>query len=258
MTEPLPGGPGSLSVSRKLLRILQTFDRSTDALTLTQIARRSDLPTSTALRLLRDLCEAGFLERVERDYRIGGTMFELGMLAPFHTALREVALPVMQDIQAATAQNVHLGILERGSVLVVQQLTGRSAVPTPARVGGRLPAHSTAVGKALLAFADAEEVEPILAAGLRRITPHTIRDVDAMRRELAATRSRGWSSAEQENSMGTISVGAPVFGAQQTVVAALSIVHPTGEADQLHRYVHALRTAANTISRTWLSRHPVH
>ncbi|QVQ50908.1 IclR family transcriptional regulator [Spiractinospora alimapuensis] len=245
-----------MSASRKVLRILLVFEKSATPLSLSDISRRSGVPTSTALRILRDLCEEGFLEKVERQYQIGGKMFELGMRAPFHNALREVALPIMQDIQSATSQNVHLGVLEHGSVLVVQQLSGRSAVATPARVGGRLPAHSTSVGKALLAFSSPERVQEIVDAGLAPVTKHTIRTASALRQDLATTRTRGWSMATQENSIGTISVAAPVFGIDQYAVAALSIVHPFDETAHVQRYVHALRTAANTISRMWLSTNP--
>lgn len=243
---------------RRILAVLLTFEQASDPLSLSEVARRADLPASTTLRLLRELCDARLVERIDGNrYHVGARLFELGMRAPIQRTLREVALPVMEDLYAATRENVHLGVLDVDSVLVIQQLTGNRSVRTPARSGARLPAHATANGKTLLAFSSPELVDEILRRGLHRITDHTICSERLLREQLQEIRERGWAMASQENSLGTLSVGAPVLGHDGYAVAAVSLVVPTSTSASVQRFAHAVLTAANTITRTWAHAQPM-
>ncbi|MFH5822317.1 IclR family transcriptional regulator [Georgenia sp. AZ-5] len=244
--------------ARRLLAVLLAFEQDTQPLSLSEAARRADLPTSTVLRMLRELCDVRFLERVDGNrYQIGARLFELGMRAPVQRTLREVALPVMEDLYGATRENVHLGILDPDGVLVIQQLTGKRSVRTPASSGARLPAHATANGKTLLAFAAPQLVEQVLQRGLPRITQHTICSRRELEEQLQEIRERGWAMAKQENSLGTMSVGAPVIGLEGHAIASLSLVVPVNTSTEVQRFAHAVRTAANTISRLWAHTHPL-
>ncbi|NUL45793.1 IclR family transcriptional regulator [Cellulosimicrobium funkei] len=255
MTEPNDPMP-PLGTANRLLAVLLTFEQDGAALSLSEVARRTALPTSTARRLLGQLCAARMLERVDDGrYQVGARLFELGMRAPVPRLLREVAVPVMEDLHSATRENVHLGILDVDSVLVIQQHTGNRSVPTPARSGARLPAHSTANGKALLAFSRPELVNQVLAGGIPRITEYTVSSTTTLRDQLDEARDRGWAVSQQENSLGTLSVGAPIFGHDGYAVAALSNVIPA-TTREFQPYAHAVKTASMTITRLWAQAQP--
>lgn len=144
--------PGA-TVGSRLLAVLDCFDVDHRELTLTEIAQRADLPLSTARRLITELTEWGGLERLSSGgYRIGVRLWQVGSLAPQARNLREAALPHMHDLFEATRENVQLAVLDGLEALCLEKITGTKSVPTVTHVGGRLPLHTTGVGKVLLAF----------------------------------------------------------------------------------------------------------
>ncbi|MEV1286456.1 IclR family transcriptional regulator [Micromonospora sp. NPDC049679] len=239
--------PGN-SVTSRALRVLEAFSAQRRELTLSEIARFTGLPLTTAHRLIADLAEWGALERDEQGhYRIGLRLWEVAALAPRSVGLREAALPFLEDLYEATHENVHLAVRDGDEALYVERISGRGAVSVVSRVGGRLPLHATGVGLVLLAYADTEVQERILGAPLRRFTDRTLTSPAELRRVLAEVRrtrigiSRGYL---EENAL---SVAAPVAGPSGTVVAALSIVVPMSRAPG--PFLPAVTAAARGVSR---------
>lgn len=242
------------SVTSRIFAILDAFVPGEARLTLTEIARRTGLPLATTHRLVHELLRVGGLEREEGGtYRIGVRLWEIGSLAPIRGGLRELAMPFMEDLYEATHENVQLAVLAGGEAMILEKISGRESVHIVTRVGGRLPLHATGVGKVLLAHASADLVETVLAAPLERLAPRTIIDPAELRRDLALVRSRGWAATRDEMTAGAMSVGAPVYGPEQHVVAALSVVVDSraGEPDRL---VPSVRTAARSLSRQLVDR----
>lgn len=248
---PVNAPPPPKGMAQRVIAVLFAFGRDDTSLSLSEIARRTGLPTSTALRILKELVAARVLERTENGtYEVGLRLFEIGMRAPAQRVLRELAIPVMEDLYEVTHENVHLGVLDGTSILVIQQVTGRRSVRTPARSGGRLPAYATANGRALLAFSDEATVESVIAQGLTPQTRHTVTLPSLLRERLRETAEAGFAVVREENSMGTVSVGAPVLDGQGRAIAALSVVFRSTRVDA-GRFGPALRTAATTLGRLW-------
>ena len=253
-----PQGPsaGTGSVTARALQLLDAFTADRPALTLTELASRSGLPLSTAHRLVHDLATWGALERA-RDgrYRVGLRLWEVACLAPRGLGLREHALPFLEDLSQVTHENVQLGVREGVHVVFVERIAGSRAVPVLTRVGGRFPLPPTGVGLVLLAYAPAEVQEQVLAAPLRRFTPHTLVAPAQLRQVLAEVRRSGHAVSDRQVTTDTISVAAPVWGPEGGVVAALSVVvrHDGVPASTL---VPAVRAAARGISRAVGAREP--
>jgi DNA-binding IclR family transcriptional regulator len=165
---------------------------------LTELARRSGLPKTTAFRLSGELVRLGLLEREGEEYRLGGRLFELGSLVPRRSTLRETDLPYLQDLFEATNETVHLGVRDQHDVVYLERIPGHGAVRLPSRIGGRLPLTCTAVGKALFAFSGPELVEEILDAPLRRLTPHSITDPARTCTAVEQAQASGVAYEEQE------------------------------------------------------------
>ena len=152
--------PGRSTASR-LLSVLEVFTAQAEELNLVEIAERAGMPVATTYRLIRELTTWGALERLaNRRYRVGLRLWEVGSLAPRQRDLREVSRPYLQDLYQATRENVQVGVPDGNGVLIVEMVSGRNAVPTVTRVGGRLPLHATAVGKVTLAFSGPELHSP--------------------------------------------------------------------------------------------------
>ena len=237
------------SVSARLLGLLDVFTADQPQLTLSEISTRTGVPLSTTHRLVGELVVWGALERAPSGrFRIGLKLWELGSLAPQGLPLREVALPLMEDLYEATHENVQLSVLRGKEAVFVERLAGRDAVQTLTRVGGRFPIHATGGGLVLLAHAPVDVQEEVLEAPLEKYTPMTIQDPTRLRRELAEVRHRGYAISDRQVTMDAISVASPVLDARDRVVAALSLVvaHETAQPMQL---VPLVRSTARSISR---------
>lgn len=241
--------PGRSVVSRTLA-VLFAFDARHRRLTLTELATRAELPVPTAHRLVGELVTGGALvRRPDGRYVVGRRLWDLGLLAPVQSGLREVAAPFLNDIHAATLATVHLAIRDGAQVLYLERLSGRASVPVVSGAGSRLPMHATGVGKVLLAHAPADVREQVFAS-LTRLTPYTVTRQARLREQLARVVRDGYATTVEEMTLGACSVAVPVRAAGAgPVVAALGIVVPALKRDR-PRLLGALRVAAQGISRS--------
>jgi DNA-binding IclR family transcriptional regulator len=237
------------SVTSKVAAVLDAFLPSTRELSLTELASRTGLPTTTTYRLVSDLVEWGGVERgANGGYRIGIRMWEIGSLAITSSKLRDIVVPYMQDLYESTHENVQLAVLDGTDALYVEKISGRKSSPIRTRRGGRLPLHATGVGKVLLAYAPGDLVQALLQHNLRRYTPYTIVEPAALLRALAEIRRVGVGYAREELTVGSVSVAAPLFDSAGQAVAAMSLVARSSRVD-LRRLAPAVRTAAISASR---------
>lgn len=237
------------SVTQRVLGILDAFGPGREALSLSEISQRAALPLATTHRLVAELARWGALERDERGvYRIGLRLWEIATLAPRGTALRDAALPFLEDLYVATHENAQLAVLDGLEVVYVERISGRHAVHVFTRVGGRFPAHATGVGLVLLAYADLPTQERAIAGPLRRFTDKTISSGEQLRRALAEVRRTGIAVSDGQVELHALSVAAPVYGPADDVVAAVSIVVPSRRHSPA-ALAPAVRAAARGISR---------
>jgi DNA-binding IclR family transcriptional regulator len=245
----LPIGPGASapSVLWKAFDVLGAFSHRHRVLTLAQIVRHTGLPKSTVHRVLAMLAEVGAVEQADGGYRIGLRMFTLGALPP-EAALREAALVHLEELHRYTGQTLHFAVLRGAEVTYLEKLPGRKGVPTPAIIGDRLPAHCTAVGKALLTFSADETVAAALAGPLPRRTGKSLVTAERVRSQLDAIRVSGFALDREESADGLACVAVPVLVRDQAV-AAVSVAFPAS-AGSGQILVNPLRQAAAAISRS--------
>ena len=238
--------PGA-TVTSRALALLGAFDEQHRRLTLTELAQRAALPVPTTHRLVGELVAWGALARTASgEYVVGRRLWDLGLLAPVQTGLRQLASPFLHDIYAATLATVHLAVRDGGEVLYLDRLAGHASVPVVSTIGSRLPLHSTGVGKVLLAHAP-PDVQAAALARLVRITPYTITQPGTLRRQLARVVRDGYATTVEEMSLGACSVAVPIRRGED-VVAALGIVVPSLKKDR-PRLVAALQVAARGVGR---------
>lgn len=247
MSGRLPSDERSLTT--KTLDVLGAFTASRPYLTLSQISRAADLSLTTTHRIVGDLVEWQALERgSDGRYHVGLRLFETAALSPRGLPLREVALPLMEDLYEATHENVQLAVREGLEVVYVERLAGRGAVRVLTRVGGRFALHSTGVGLVLLAHAPDDVVEQVLAGPLTRWTDHTVTDAATLRRTLADVRLRGVAVSDRQVTDDAVSIASPIQDRNDAVVAALSVVMHA-DAPSPAAVIPAVRAAARSISR---------
>lgn len=239
--------PGASLVDRTL-DVLTAFDDQHRRLRLADLATRSGLTPPTTLRIVRRLVAGRLLERQEdATYVVGRRLWDLGLLAPVQTELREVAAPFLQDLQAVTRATVHLAERDGDRALYLDRLSGVASVPVVSRAGSRLPLHATGVGKVLLAHAPAD-VQAAVLADLERVTAYTVTSPRLLSAQLERVRREGFSTTEEEMTLGACSVAVPILAPDGEVVAALGIVVASLRRER-PRLVAALTVAAAGISR---------
>ncbi|MGY4712071.1 IclR family transcriptional regulator [Mycolicibacterium sp. CBM1] len=222
------------------------------AVSATELARRVGLYQSTTYRVLVALQRNGMVERVGTKYRLAGGWQQLTRAngAQMHTRLADALLPYLTELFVKTKHTVHLATLDHVDVLYLAKLHGHASVATPSTVGGKLPAHCTAAGKAILAY-NPDAVAAIVASPLRRLTPRSITDPNVLARQLAAVHRDGVAVEHHESRMGVACVAAPVLGRSGKGQVAISISVPAHV--DLGPMSRLLRSVCASVSRALAS-----
>ncbi|VXC31762.1 IclR family transcriptional regulator [Arthrobacter sp. 8AJ] len=235
------------TVTSKVLSILEAFETSRGALSLTDIADKSGLPLSTAHRLVNELTDWGFLSREPNGrYQLGIRLWELAQNTG--RQLRDAAHPYIQDLFSLTGETAHLAIRAGNEVLYIDRVYGSKRVPRASRVGGRLPMHATAVGKVILAFEDDWVRDAYLHRDLERATAHTHIDPQKFTAELADIHAQGYATTLEEVRLGSCSIAVPVFHTGR-IGAAIGLVLPTAQASTMTRYLPVLKGISAQIEK---------
>jgi len=236
------------SVTSKVIAILMTF-RSGEAYSLTEIARLTGLPVSTARRLATELLDWGMLQRTgEGQFRIGTQLRAIAdQAATAVPNLHERARRVMEDLAAAAGRAVvRLGVLQRAEIAYLEKEPGDHPVPI-AFGSATMPLHPTAMGRALLAFAPPGLVDAVVDRGLCRYTAYTTTDPDQFRHALSVVRLTRVAVCRREYDLKFCTAAVPVFGAGGRVVAALELSMRDGQDLRLVRP--PLIVAGRSLSR---------
>jgi DNA-binding IclR family transcriptional regulator len=247
---PAVSAPARPTAAGRVLSVLDAFGPRHRLLSLSEIARRAGLTLPTAHRLVRELLEFGALERdAEGRYSVGLRLLELSALAPRGLELREVAFPYLDDLHQTTRGAVHLGVRDGLEVVYVETMRTRMRHPISSRVGDRWPVHASGMGLVLLAYADHEIQERVLAAPLERFTELTVTDPRELRRRLAQIRRTGVAVARGQITLPNLAVAVPVHGGDGRVAAAVSVV-VEAEGARPRELAAALKQVARAITRS--------
>ena len=227
---PAPTGPADTHTGLRSVSIaasvLDCFAAHRE-LGATQVARELGVAKSTACRMLSALADGGLLDRAAGGrYRLSLRVFELGVLAAERMPVRDVARPVLMDLQELLGEMVQLGVPAAGHVAYIDRYgSTRLGSQFNGEVLRRVPGYSSSSGRVLAAF-DERILRETLAVPRRKHTPFTIIDAERLSRVLQAARTAGWVGTREEFTPGYSSVAAPVLVGSRPA-AAISVVGPT-------------------------------
>ncbi|WP_430335334.1 IclR family transcriptional regulator [Rhodococcus sp. ACT016] len=214
-------------------------------LTLSQTTRLTGIPSSSAHRLLEKMVSMRWLNRVGSRYELGVRLFELGSRAIRNHWFHRVSLPIMQELHRTTGAVVHLAFLDGADGVYWEKLSGSFGANVPSRIGGRYPAHRSAVGKALLTQIPSEALDdPIFD----HVETGVVGGRKALRAELERAASEGvtYDRGTLTSSLGC--VGAPLSKGIPKP-AAISICGPVDRVTKDRRMIEAVQRAAAAIER---------
>lgn len=218
-----------------------------------ELARAMELPKSTVQRALGTLHTAGWIRQTGSTptrWTLTTKALLIGRQATGELGLRDVAVPVMEELRRSVDETVHLAVPEGERVVLVERLETTQPVRIVLPLGQNLSGHASANGKAILAARSPEAIERYLAQDLTRFTATTIDDAAALRAELDAVRTRGYALNQGEWREDVSAVAAPVLGPDGTPVASVSINMPSSRCDRerLDALGAHVRAAAREIS----------
>jgi DNA-binding IclR family transcriptional regulator len=234
------------SVVDRIVRLIAAFPQDVGALQLSELAARAGLPLTTTHRLVGQLAGHGLLDTGPGGtVRPGLRLWELVNRTSPALALRQAAMPFMEDIQHVLNQNVNLAVLDGWEALFVERLSRRGSVANRAQVAGRMPIHISSAGLALMAHQDKAlqgEYLDQFADPDRKINRDDVRAL------LAETAHQGFAQLKGVVDPDTWGIAVPVLNRKQRAVASLGVVVPLREM-RLQALVPALQTAARGIAR---------
>lgn len=256
MTQPAPEGakdPYLLASLHRGLEVLDCF-AGRNSWSLAELAAHLGQSKPTIFRVLHTLEQFGYLSKDPATGRHvpGLRLHALGAAAVRHEQLRWQALAPLQDLAESTGETVHVGILHDGVVVTVQIVDGTHAVRMHSSVGKRSPAHSSALGKVLMAYLPDAEVDAVIAAhGQPRFTERTLTTPEALREALHRVRLQGYARDEEEIEAGLSCLAAPITDHAGRPTAALAISAPASRMDpaRVAALVPQVKATALRISR---------
>lgn len=240
-------GPGQSLISR-VVAILGTFAGDRTELTMSEIARATALPTSTVHRIVHALVEDHALEKLPNgSYVIGLSLWGIASRTPHSFSLTEAAMPYLQHLLHATRQHVHLATMHDGQAIILEKLSWPGTELQISRAGRILPLHASATGLILLAYAEPEVQQEILAAPLTSYTEKTETDPAVLRARLAEIRQNGRARVVGELVPTLNSCAAPVFWRDRSLAGSLGVVVEE-DGPELRRIEQLVWTAAARLT----------
>jgi DNA-binding IclR family transcriptional regulator len=233
--DPAKGAPNERVKSADRVMAVLDLVAQRGSMAFTEIAERLELPKSSAHALLRTMEARGYLalEPERKTYRLGSRIWELAQAVHEIEDLRTLMKPLMDRLVDRTGETVQLATLDGVSAVYLELSESPHPVKLTSRVGARLPAHTSAIGKSLLASLEPEEAERrVEAATLVKLTDHTITEVPDLLEALERVRRQGYSVDNEEFAIGLRCIAMPIRDAEGSPVAAISVSMPTPRYDR--------------------------
>nr|WP_246211170.1 IclR family transcriptional regulator [Phytoactinopolyspora alkaliphila] len=247
-----PRRNGAPAVTRAL-RVLELLADAGGSLKLTEVAERLELPKSTAHHVLAALIDFGWVERDPHtlEVTLGLRAWEVGQAYQRAQSMSQRARPFMDAVRDQLGETIRLGIRSGRDNVCIAKSEGGKHLVFDQRVGARLPAHATGLGKALLSGLDDRQLAELYAGfEFEPFTENTITSLADLQAESVAIRERGWAQDNGEYILGIRCVAVPILSRSGQVVAAMSVSGSAGRLDDARcdKALHALHEAAGLLS----------
>jgi len=239
------------SLARGLI-VIQAFTQQSPQMTISQLSVKTGLSRAAVRRCLYTLTKLGFAGAEDGSrYSLRPRMLTLSHTYTTSNTLSTAAQPILERMSAALRESFSVATLDGEDIVYIARTQVNRVMAVDLHIGSRLPAYCTSMGRVLLAYLPAEQLEQYLAKAV--LTPHTTRTItsaEKLRLTLRNVRRNGYALVDQEYEVGLRSLAVPVFASSGRVVATLNL---SGNAPRLSvlemqsRFLNHLRNAANEL-----------
>lgn len=213
----------------RTLLVIELLTEHEDGLTFVELSDRLQLPKSSLHGILQTMTDRRHLhlDPVSRRFRLGLRLWEAGRAYGRAFDLPELARPAMEAARDSLGETVQLAVLDGLENVYIAKVQSEQRLVLASKVGMRLPAYATGLGKALLSdLPDDEVIRRVRSSPLQRFTDATITDVEVLLGELAGVRERGYARDNGEYTEGVFCIAAPIRSSGGRAVAAMSVSVP--------------------------------
>lgn len=243
---------GRIQVLDRTAQLLNLFTPERPEIRFSDMVTESGLNKSTVFNIADTLRQLGFLEQDpdSRKYRLGRQFLRYGEIAQHSLEIVKVAEPFMTQLRDQLNETVQLAKLQGSNTIYLHKVTSTQSVQTFSMTGAANPAYATGLGKAMLAYRDAEYLRTHFPAVLPGFTPHTLPDLESLNQELSEIRQAGIAFDREEYSLGLACIACPIFDRKGNAAYAISISAPTYrlDGDKITNISRHLKNAAQQIS----------
>lgn len=240
------------SILLKAFRLIEALADRDDEAGLADLAHQASLAKPTAHRVLRALCEMGYVDRGETgQYRLGQNLVRI-VLGRQHQRLMTAARPVVTRVNQLTQETVNLGVLQHGRVVYLYVLEGTHPLRRVATPHESHPYYCTALGRAIASQLPPTQRDALLnSVEIVPMTPNGINSTAKLRQVLDQAKKQGVALEDGETDIGVTCIAAPIFDGAE-VVAGISVSMPTARLDAADRQetFGMMKDAAARISAT--------
>lgn len=237
----------------KVLDLLEFLSANEQETGITEISKKLHMGLSTVHRILTTLKSRGYViqNKQTTKYRLGIRLFELGYAVQNIKHLVEITKLYLAQLSESTNETANLAILEGKEVIYIVKNESSEVLTTNIKVGTRLPAHCTALGKVLLAFISDGEFDSLYKADepLSTLTFNSISSLKELKNKLKKVKKQGYAVDIEEYKIGINCIGAPIFG-RNGAIAAISITGPASRftINEMEKVKGELMTISKEIS----------
>jgi len=246
------GDPNFMTSLARGLLVIQSFSPQTPQMSISQLSVKTGLSRAAVRRCLYTLSKLGFagVEDGSR-YALRPRMLTLSNTYSTSNSLSTAAQPILERMSANLRESFSVATLDGDEIVYIARSAVSRVMSDDLHIGSRLPAYCTSMGRVLLAYLPAEELE--LYLGRVELTPHTARtvsSVEKLRLALRNVRRHGYALVDQEYEIGLRSLAVPVYSPAGRVVATINL---SGSAPRISvyemqtRFLPHLRTAATEL-----------
>lgn len=218
----------SVKSAERVLRVFELLALHKEGLTIKEVSELLSFPQSSTSNLVKTLFEEGYLSQdALKKYRLGPKLIQIGSVTMESLDISSQGQPFLKKLMEEVQETVFMALLSEDELVYVAKIDNNRSIRTTAQPGYRKPLYCTGLGKAFLAFLPAEKRSEILdKTPLISITDKTITDRKQLEIELKRCMDAGYSIDDEENEEGLFCLAAPVFGADGTIQAAISVAGP--------------------------------
>jgi IclR family pca regulon transcriptional regulator len=247
------GDPNFMTSLARGLIVIQAFTQQSPQMTISQLSIKTGLSRAAVRRCLYTLTKLGFAGAEDGSrYSLRPRMLTLSHTYTTSNTLSSAAQPILERMSAALRESFSVATLDGEDIVYIARTQVNRLMAVDLHIGSRLPAYCTSMGRVLLAYLPADQLEQYLAKVV--LTPHTTRTVNSiekLRLALRNVRRNGYAICDQEYEVGLRSLAVPVHSSTGRVVATINL---SGNAPRLSvlemqsRFLAPLRNAANELS----------